>query len=58
MADVDLKLIKLVQQCDDERRKRILAERSASALRAMNTKLRQELAVATRDQAPTVEQSR
>jgi hypothetical protein len=53
MTAAEQKVIKLVQQADEERRRRIRAERSASVLKAMNAKLRRELrAVATRDQSP------
>jgi hypothetical protein len=54
MTEADPKLLKLVRQVDAERQARLRAERTASVLRAMNTKLRRELrAVTTQDQTPS-----
>jgi hypothetical protein len=58
MQEPDIRLLKAIQQVDTERAARLKAERAASALKAMNVKLRQQLATATRDQAPTVEHIR
>jgi hypothetical protein len=42
MQDVDPRLVKLVQQLDDERRRRTKAERQAVGLRAVLTRLQRE----------------
>jgi hypothetical protein len=50
--DADPRLVKLVQQADEERRRRLRAEKSASVLKAMNTKLREQLRTLTKYKAP------
>ena len=53
MNDVDLRLLKLVQQVDEERQRRIKAEQQVNGLRAMNAQLKLRLErVSTRDAAP------
>jgi hypothetical protein len=55
--DGDPRLVKLVQQADEERQRRIHAERSASVLKAMNVKLREQLRTVTRDRASDPQQA-
>jgi hypothetical protein len=53
MDDADWRLMKLVQQLDDERQRRVKAERQLNASKATVAQLRNRLAaVTTRDQAP------
>jgi len=51
MADADPRLIRLVQQVDEERQRRLRAEMVARALQATNAKLRRQLHGLTQDQA-------
>jgi hypothetical protein len=53
MQDTDLRLIKQVRLADEERQRRIQAERVASALKAANLRLLERLRSLTLDRAPS-----
>jgi hypothetical protein len=51
MTGPDPRLLRSIQKADQERERRVRAERQASALRAQNTLLRQQLRRLTGDSA-------
>jgi hypothetical protein len=52
MAEVDVRLIRLVRQLDEERKKRVNAERSATQAKLLNAKLHARIQQLTKDAAP------